>query len=354
MKVAVIYNISENDLVLTSENQKENLNFEPYFDLKTNNPFEDFEAMAQSLRKSGFDAYTLNIKDSIDIFLDDYKNNCPDVVFNLVELFNNKSHLEMSFAGFLELLGVTFTGASSTTLGICQRKPLAKGMFLSLGVSTPKFKRIASLKELDEIDLKFPIIVKPSMEDASIGIENDSVVTDFTSLKSRVKYIFDTFNQFALIEEFIDGRELNVSVFGNKNPRVLPISEIDFSRMPNNLRKIVSYQAKWDPFHVAYHSTVAVCPAELPEGVKEKAEELAIKAYKAVGARDYARVDMRLSKDNQLYVLEVNPNPDLTQDAGFMRSAKAAGYSFNKTLKRIVEFAIARIPKEKIKNIEMN
>lgn len=118
--------------------------------------------------------------------------------------------------------------------------------------------------------------------------------------------------------------------------------------MPDNLHQIVSYQAKWDPYHAAYHTTIPICPADLPEQTRLTAEKMALECFHAVGARDYARVDMRLSKaDDKLYVLEVNPNPDLTESAGFMRSAAYAGYSYKKTLKMLVDFAYERKMKDK-------
>jgi D-alanine-D-alanine ligase len=154
--------------------------------------------------------------------------------------------------------------------------------------------------------------------------------------------VFREFEQPVLIEEYIDGRELNVAVLGDVKPKVLPISEIDFSKMPAHLHNIVSYQAKWEPMHEAYHKTIPKCPAKLPKKIEAEAKEIALKAFEAMGCRDYCRVDMRLSKDKKLYVLEVNPNPDLTEDAGFMRSMKHAGYSYKRALKTIVDLAAAR------------
>jgi D-alanine-D-alanine ligase len=144
------------------------------------------------------------------------------------------------------------------------------------------------------------------------------------------------------VEEFIEGRELNVAVMGDKRLRVLPISEIDFSEMPDHLHNIVSYQAKWDPDHESYHKTIPICPAPISKKIEKRAKEVAFKAFKVMGCRGYARVDIRLAKDNKLYVLEVNPNPDLTEGAGFMRSAEYAGMTYGQALKRIVNYALSR------------
>jgi D-alanine-D-alanine ligase len=215
-------------------------------------------------------------------------------------------------------------------------------MLNAIGIKTPKFAIVKKVEGKYAKGLKYPIIVKPAFEDASVGIDNDSIVENVKQLNKRVDYVLDNFFQPALIEEFIDGRELNVAVMGGKNPSTLPISEIDFKEMPDYLYNIVSYQAKWDPHNIAYHKTIPVCPAKLPKRVENRAFAIALKAFHAMGCRDYARIDMRLDKHNDLYALEVNPNPDLTESAGFMRSAEAAGYSYEQTLMKIINFAWSR------------
>jgi len=343
MKVAVVFN--EAYAEITDEYQTKmpkNLGFRPYFDIEACDPIAEYEAIAQSLRKAGFEAYILNILDDINIFFKDYEKNRPDVVFNLVEIFKDVAELEMNFAGLLELLRIPYTGAPPMALGTSQNKTLTKRILTSVGIPTARFKYITRLRNVYRLGLKYPLIVKPSFEDASVGIENESVVTNHKQLKNRIEYVFKYYQQPVLVEEYISGRELNIAVFGHNKPKALPISEIDFSKMPDNLYNIVSYQAKWEPLHEAYHKTIPKCPAKLPPKIEEEAKAIAIKCFKTMGCRDYARIDMRLSKDKQLYVLEVNPNPDLTEDAGFMRSAKYAGYSYRKTLKTIVDMAWKR------------
>ncbi|PKL82738.1 MAG: D-alanine--D-alanine ligase [Ignavibacteriae bacterium HGW-Ignavibacteriae-3] len=343
MKVAVVFNEVNPEIYETPKRSPKKLDFKPVFDLNTLNPLYEYELIAKSLQKSGYEAYTLNIMDSIQHFIKDYEKNKPDVVFNFVELYKDQPRLEMSFTGLLELLNIAYTGAPPMALGTCQNKNLTKRILGSLGIRTPRYKIIKSMNGSFRLGLKYPLIVKPAWEDASVGIENDSIVYNVDALKKRVEHVFNSFKQPALIEEFIVGRELNVAVFGDKNPIVLPISEIDFSAMPDNLHPIVSFQAKWDPMHEAYHKTVPICPAKLSDEIRQEAERMALECVRAVNTRDYSRVDMRLSGvDNKLYVLEVNPNPDLTEDAGFMRSAKHAGYSYKKTIKMIADFAYER------------
>jgi D-alanine-D-alanine ligase len=344
MKVAIVYNEPNPEIYKSAKKKsKKDLGFEPVFDLDGNNPIHEYETIAAALRKSGCEVYTLNIMDNIHVFIKDFDKNKPDVVFNFVELYKEQPRLEMNFTGVLELLGVAYTGAPPLALGTCQNKTLTKRILNSIGIRTPRYKIIKTMDRSFRLGLRYPMIVKPAWEDASVGIENESIVKNVEGLKKRIEYVFNSFKQPALVEEFILGRELNVAVFGDKKPEVLPISEIDFSNLPDHLHPIVSYQAKWDPLHEAYHKTIPICPSPLPDEIRIEAEQMALQCFKTVGARDYARVDMRLSKaDNKLYVLEVNPNPDLTENAGFMRSAKHAGYSYRKTLKKIVDFAYAR------------
>lgn len=343
MKVAVVFNEAYPELKdeYLTEFPK-NLGFKPYFDIEKHDPISEYESIADNLRKSGYEAYILNILDDVKKFFRDIEKNKPDVIFNFVEIYKDIPELEMGFAGILELLKIPYTGAPPLALGTCQSKILTKGILSSIGIRVPRFKYLKEPKKIYRINLNYPLIIKPSLEDASVGIDVGAVVTNYTELKNRINYVFKEFKQPVLIEEFIDGRELNVAVLGDKRPRALPISEIDFSKMPDHLHNIVSYQAKWDPLHEAYHKTIPKCPAKLPKNIEEEAKRIAIRAFKAMGCRDYCRVDMRLSKDNELFVLEVNPNPDLTEDAGFMRSMRHAGYSYKRALKTIVDFAATR------------
>lgn len=353
MKVLVVYNdILEKESRNNSPNISKNLDFEPHFQIEEYNSKNEFNRIVFLLKKSGFDAYSLNIKDNIKTFLRDIEKNKPDVIFNLVELYKDSPSLEMSFCGFLELLNIPFTGAGPIALGTCQNKVLTKSLLKSNKIPTPDFVLFNHPDEEFEINLNYPLIVKPSKEDASVGIDVDAVVENKEQLKNRVEFIFKEFKQPVLVEEFIDGRELNVAVVGDKRPKVLPISEIDFSKMPDHLHNIVSFQAKWDPYHEAYHKTIPICPADLPRRIELAAKETALRCFNILGLRDYARIDMRLSKDNKIYVLEANPNPDLTEDAGFIRSMKAAGYSYRISLQMIVDFAIKRAKKKEKQNAQ--
>jgi D-alanine-D-alanine ligase len=252
----------------------------------------------------------------------------------------------MHVAGIYELMGIPYTGASAFVLGTCLHKARVKEILTAHKIPTPPYVIYRNIADLDAngLSLDFPLIVKPSREDASVGIENDSVVENIAALRKRVRHIFSRYDQPAIAEEYIAGREINIAVIGNKRPITLPISEIDFSSLPENFPKIVTYNAKWMQGTPEFSGTVGKCPADLPAEVEKKAKEIALKVYRIMGLRDYARIDMRLTKNLTPYVIEANPNPDISDDAGFARSARAYGFTFEQTICKIVEYALERSP----------
>jgi len=317
----------------------------PYFDLDISDTEEDIHEIVGALQKEGFDVFSFNIRDSFENLVKALTERRPNVIFNLVESHLDSSLSEMMVTGIYEMLGIPYTGSPPLTLGICQRKGLSKKILRANKIPTPPFKLVTDGRSLLRHGLHYPLIVKPTWEDGSIGIENESVVFSLKELKQQVEHILDEFHQPVILEKFIDGRELSISIIGAEDLVVLPISEVDFSSMPDSLNPILTYQAKWEPKHVAYHRTIPVCPARLSKKIERRIEEVALKAYRIMGCRDYARIDIRLDRKNNPFVLEVNPNPHLAEGMGFMRSAEAYGLSFGQTLGKIVEFALSRFQK---------
>jgi D-alanine-D-alanine ligase len=304
---------------------------------------EEMDDIKAALNSLGYKTTTFNVDSDIFRLIEYLRDDRPDLVFNIVECVENESFHEMNVAGIYELLKIPFTGAGASALGLALNKPRVKEILSYHGIKTPKFQvfRVSDKIVLDE-GLSFPVIVKPSAEDASVGIEDRSVVYNMTDLKSRVRYVQEEFDQPALVEQFINGRELNVAIIGNKNPIVLPISEIDFSGLTDGMHKIVSYEAKWVHGSVAFEGTKGVCPAVVTPLQEAKLKDIALRCYTIIGCRDYARVDFRLTKEGVPYVLEVNPNPDISDDAGFARSARTYGWSFPEVIGKIVESALER------------
>ena len=251
----------------------------------------------------------------------------------------------MHVAGMYELMKVPYTGAGPLALGTALTKPRVKEILSYHGIPTPKFCVFDRREPVSLVEgMTFPVIVKPSREDASVGIDDNAIAYSMDDLRRRVDFVVEKFEQPALVEEYVDGRELNIAVLGYTNPIALPISEIDFSGLTEDMHKIVSYDAKWVHGSVAYEGTKGVCPAVLPPRLEAAVKALALRCFTIFGCRDYARIDVRLNTAGVPYVLEVNPNPDLSEDAGFARSARTYGLDFPHMIGRIVQSAMERCP----------
>lgn len=280
------------------------------------------------------------VRASVD-FLHNLEEDSFDLIFNLCEGFLGKVNGEAYMAGYLELIGMPYTGSDPSTLSLCLDKGRVKDILRINGIPTPKSQVFDSLCTPLDGTLRYPLIVKPLQEDASVGIDQSSVVTDEFRLMARVEYILRTYKQPALVEEYIDGRELNVAIIGNlPHVEVLPISEIVFNLEEGDYR-IVDYGAKWLESTPQFQGTKGVCPAELDRETEELVKNLALESCRLLGCRDYARVDFRLGEDGPT-VLEVNPNPGLNDDSGFVRSALAKGLSYRDMIRFILDNAVSR------------
>lgn len=298
-------------------------------------------AVQQALLSSEYPVQTLEARGDLAVFLEKIRSAKVDLVFNLCEEFLGRTRLEMNIAALLELLEIRFTGSSALVLGLSQDKGKTKSILAQGGIPTPAY--CVWQPGMDHLlsGLRFPLIIKPLLEDASLGIDNDAYIPDEKTLKQQVQKVHQGYGP-VLVEEYIEGRELNVSILGNNKPQVLPISEIDFSSMPPGLPRICSYAAKWVENSREFSSTVPRCPTSLPPKVEEEVKRVSLEAYRIMDCRDYARVDIRLSAEGTPYVLEVNANPDISPDAGMTRSAKTAGYTYPEFIARIVEISWTR------------
>jgi D-alanine-D-alanine ligase len=263
-----------------------------------------------------------------------------DLVFNLCEGINGHARYEDFVLGALELTGTPFTGPRAWPITVCHRKHVANTLLAAEGLPVPAFV----LAQGNKIPANFPLpaIVKPSAEDASVGIDSGAVCTSRRALRSRVSQMLEHFEE-VLVQEYVAGRELNVGFVGST---MLPISEIDFSRMPEGSWPIVTYAAKWAPEHPEYAGTEPVCPARLPADVARKVGRIARQAWQFLGNQEgYGRVDMRLNEQGHPYVIEVNPCPDLSRDAGLARMARAHGWEYDELIMQIVDEALGRSQK---------
>ncbi|HEY8197529.1 MAG TPA: ATP-grasp domain-containing protein [Gemmatimonadales bacterium] len=260
-----------------------------------------------------------------------------DLVFNLCEGINGYARFEDFVVGTLELTGVPFTGCRTWPTSVCHRKHVANTLLSSAGLPVPAFMVAQANKTAAEFPL--PAIVKPAAEDASVGIDNGSVCTSKRALKKRVAQMLEQFEE-VLVQEYIPGREFNIGFVGK---RMLPIAEIRFDTLPDGTWPIVSYAAKWIPGSPEDEGTVPICPADLESDLAHRIGQIARTAWEHLSEGEgYGRVDMRLSADGQPYVLEVNPSPDLSSNAGLARMGRAFGWGYDDLVMHIVDEALMR------------
>jgi len=263
-----------------------------------------------------------------------------DLVFNLFEGFCGYPETEALAPEALSELGIPCTGCPGTVLRLALDKAKAKVILKAVGIPTPDFQ-LLNPQILHMFQLDYPCIIKPHGEDASHGLTMESVVSNFASLEKQTRVISEYYGGGALVEEFIDGREFNVTVLGNSQCNVLPVSEIVYL-LPSGMPRILTFAAKWEPDSLYFEGTRAICPADLKAEERERVIETATTVFELLGCRGYARVDMRMDKKRQINVIEVNPNPDISPDSGAVRQAEAAGMTYNQFIEKIVKLALEK------------
>ncbi|MBU0461199.1 MAG: ATP-grasp domain-containing protein [Nanoarchaeota archaeon] len=270
-----------------------------------------------------------------------------DMVFNMAdEGYCLNAHLEPHIPAFLDLLGIPYTGANHATLADCLDKPRTKLLLASEGLATPEWFMCGrgcdgEIVGLRKNHISFPMIVKPAATDGSVGITKDSVVYKIKDLERKAIEIARTYGR-ALVEEFIDGRELIVAMLGSEEEdfMMLPPSEIVYT-LPEGDPKFLPYESKWNEDSDYFHNTESRCPARIDADLENRLRDMSVRACRLMGVRDYGRVDFRLKKGGP-YILEVNPNPDITPIGGLTKMAKAAGMSYRDLIEKILASAIHR------------
>lgn len=262
----------------------------------------------------------------------------PDVVFHLAETAFGDTIGEARIAALLELLNIPHTSAAPDALLLCRDKFKAKAVLKEHGIQTPPH----AISFDGRLPASLPIppwISKPTLEDGSIGVAGNAVTSDPVALRRRVRMLYKTLRQPILIESFIAGREFNVGAVGHE---LLPPAEIDFSKLPDSLPKIVNFESKWKYDSDYFKFTKTVCPAPVSPALRDRIIRMGAAALAALNVRGYARVDFRMDHTEQLYILEVNPNPDLSPIAGMAKMAETAGWGFDGLIKRILAFSKKR------------
>lgn len=265
----------------------------------------------------------------------------PDVVFNLCESLGGDSRLEVTAAWMLERLDLPFTGSSFAALRHCLYKVEANQLLARAGVRVPATVRVDNPDHIPKVI--FPVIVKPEREDGSFGIDQRSVVHDRRRLREQVAEVIETCKQPAVVQRYIHGRELSVSLLGWPAPRVLPLGEITFHDLPEGHPHILTYESKWCPETISSTATPSGAAVLRPRELRRVAA-IGRRAFEVLGLRDYGRVDVRLDERGDPYVIDVNPNCDATPDAGFARAARRAGISYSHLIWEILRCSLRRKP----------
>ena len=295
------------------------------------------EAIENTLVELGYPTVPIPFTKDISAFIQRMREEKVGMAFNLCETVDENLRLAGHPASLLELLGIPFSGSPSMALMLTTDKVMTKRLLIAKGIKTPDYLIYDGTDKFNSHVLRFPVIVKPRFEDASFGIDQDSIFQDEGELRRGLRQFFDRFGTL-LVEEYISGREFNISLFGYPSASVLPVSEIDFSALPEGLYRIVGYWAKWVRDSFEYHHTPRKFPQDVPHALLKNMKRTALECFRLLMLRDYGRVDMRVDGSGRVHVLEVNANPCLSPDAGFAAAAQKAGMTYFDMVRELVNF----------------
>ena len=313
-------------------------------DLSEEMKHEDWETEAnvmKALGELGHNAEHLAIFDDVDLVRQKMESFQPEVLFNLVEQFKNNPAFDQNIVSLLEMQGVPFTGCGSIGLTLCKHKGISKKILGHHGILTPNFvviprgQRIGGPKKLN-----FPILVKPVKDEASYGISQASLVKDEDQFRDRIAFIHEKHKSDAIAEEYIDGRELYVSIIGNIRLQVFQIRELIFREVPPNEPKIATYKAKWDEKYRKRWGLDGQFAENLDPALVKEIEQTCKEIYRLLTIDGYARIDLRLSPENKIYFIEANPNPHLAADEDFAQSALRAGINYPQLIQAIIRLGM--------------
>jgi len=301
--------------------------------------------IARTLRRLGHNVTVLPLALDLFGFQRKMRRLQPDVAFNLYDDVVHGAIYDMRLAALVRMMGFPMTGSPALALGLTRYKFMTASLLAGAGIPIPPNTAILeTVRAVDQHKWQFPIIVQASQEHAGIGLDRHSVVHSKKDLRMKVRGIVQTYNQPALAQRFLPGREFNVGIIGGNRMRVLPLAEVDYSDLPVDIPPIMSYAAKWVETSAEYQKTKVICPANVEPELARQISAVALRAFRAVGGRGYGRVDMRLDEAGKPCVLEVNCNPCLDQGIGLARSAESAGISYPQLLQMILRAALERTP----------
>ncbi|MEO8089086.1 MAG: D-alanine--D-alanine ligase [Gemmatimonadales bacterium] len=311
---------------------------------KTDEPDMEYQ-IAHALRERGHEVQLIGVRHDLQYLVRSLADWQPDLVFNGAEAFKGNEALEYLLPGLLEAEGYRYTGAPPLALQVTRNKAISKKILAYFGIQVPGFTSYRLQEKVETTpDLRFPLFVKPLQADGSAGIAQASVVQDVASLADRVAFIQERFGQAAIAEEFVDGRELYVGVLGNDDSlEILPIIEMVFDKRKSRPEeRIATQSAKWDEAYRERRGIRNVVARPISKAVRARIEETCRTAYRALWLRDYARLDLRLAPDGQVWVIEANANPFISYGHDMANAAAKAGMEYYDFIQRIIDAAVAR------------
>jgi len=321
--IGIVYNLPASAGALFSESSQDVL--------------AQVDAIEEALARLNHPSVRIPFTRDLTAFVQQVRDHQVNMIFNLCETVDEDANLCGHPAAVFELLGIPFTGSPSTALMLTTDKLMTKRLLRATGISTPNHVVYNNSDSLHANELTFPVIIKPRLEDASIGITQESIVTDEKTLKKRIVELYRRFGTL-LIEEYIPGREFNISLFGHPSVNLLPVAEIDFVDYPDGTYPILDYKAKWDKSSFEYQHTTRKFPGDLSVLLQRKLKMAAHVCFRVLMLRDYGRIDLRMDSQKKFYVLEVNANPCLSPDAGFAAAIEKSGLNYVQMVERFVNF----------------
>ena len=309
------------------------------FDLATVNWKTEYD-VTSTLRELGHEVYELGVKDDLGVIRRAVEERKPHIAFNMLEAFHEVGAFDQNVVSYLELLRVPYTGCNPRGLMLARDKAISKTLLAYHRIRVPDFMVVRVGRKFKKPKrLTYPLIVKSLTQEASIGISQASVVDDDAKLLERVQFIHQSIGTDAIVEQYVEGRELYVGIVGNERLRVFPVWELQLGKMSGTTRRIATERVKWNPKYQRKHGIEATL-ADLPGEQAAKIQHICKRAYRILQMNGYARVDLRMDVQGTVYVLEGNPNPQLAFGEDFAESAERIGLSYSDLIQQVMNVGL--------------
>lgn len=306
-------------------------------------PWRTEQYVLSTLKRIGHDAIVTGVRSDLEVIRTAVVEFKPDIIFNLLEEFHDRPLYDQNVVSFLELIPVPYTGCNPRGMVLARDKALTRKILSYHRIPGPDFVIFKKGRKVKRpAKLSFPLFVKSQIEEASLGISQASVVDNDADLVERVKFMHEKFHTDVIAEEYIEGRELYVGIFGDERLTVLPIWELLFANMPENKPRIATRRVKWDAKYQEKHGITSGLAKDLSPELKAKIESICKRTYRALGISGYARIDLRLKPSGEVFVIEANPNPEIAKDEDFADSAAKFGWSYEDLIGRIISQGMNR------------